>query len=794
MRQYWEIKTKYSDMALFFRLGDFYEMFGDDAIKFSSILEVVLTKRTGVPMCGVPYHSVNSYIRKLIKKGFRVAICEQLEASEDVKGIVKRGVTRVITPGMILEDTILDAKRNNFLMAFIFDEILSTLAFAVADISTGEFFTSQTRLEFFETEISKYNPGEFIVSEKYIENKYVTNLILRTKLPISGVSNIFFKFENAQKIIFEIFGNDSIKKFELLSKKIICVCGALLSYIKKMQPESINIFSNIEHIKNSDFMCLDTATIKNLELLNSLANGKFENSLLSVVDSTKTSMGARLIRQWLIKPLLDIIKIKNRQNMVKFFIKNSDIRKEITDQFKNISDIERIIARIFSNVASPRDLIALKNSLIAINNISNAIKSVNELNINISDNIQVINKISLCLFDEPSISLKDGNIIKNGISCELDELRKIVLDTKSCITKLETSERIQTKITNLKIGYTTIYGYYIEISKSNISLIPKHYIRKQTLTNGERYITEELKVLEGKISSAQIKILNIENNIFNDLKKDVSFFSTNILETSQIISEIDIFCGFAINALNYDYICPDILSSKELFIKSGRHPVVEKILKHGEFTANDIFLNEDSRIMILTGPNMSGKSTYLRQTALIVIMAQIGSFVPAYGASIGIVDKIFTRIGAGDNLAGGESTFMVEMIETANILNQYTERSLIIMDEVGRGTSTYDGISIAWAMIEFFANDKMKANIGVKVLFSTHYFELTVLSKVFKCVVNYKVDVREWNDEVIFLHKIIDGIADKSYGIYVAKIAGIPVSIIEKAYKILDKFEANQIS
>ena len=793
MQQYWDIKFKYPGVILFFRLGDFYELFGDDAIKAAPVLEVVLTQRTGAHMCGVPYHSVNTYIRKLITKGFKVAICEQLEESGVAKGIVRRGVTKVITPGTILEDTLLESKENNFLMSIIFDEMTMSTAFAVADISTGEFFTAETTLKSIETEISKYNPGELIVSADNIQHARIADFITTIKIPVSDINNSFFDFDNAQKIIAELFDDNATKKFGLYKKEIVCACGSLLSYIKEMQPQSVGIFSDVKYIRSSDFMYLDNGAIKNLELLNSMSNGKTANSLLSIMDSTKTSMGARTVRQWLIKPLLDISKIVNRQNIVKFFIENSAIRKDIREKFKTISDIERIIARVSSGVVNPKDLVALKCSLETINDISKIIKSADGLNLSIPENVQVIDKISSHLFDEPPVSLKDGNVIKNGVNAELDDLRKISTDAKAYISSLETKERTSVGINNLKVGYTSVFGYYIEISKSNVALAPKHYVRKQTVATGERYITEELKALEEKILSAQEKTLRLESDIFNTLRHEIASFTTDILRTSQIIAELDIFCGFAVNALEYNYVCPSISDGKELYIRDGRHPVVERILKSGEFTANDIAFDENSRIMILTGPNMAGKSTYLRQTALIVIMAQIGSFVPASTAEIGLVDRIFTRIGAGDNLAGGESTFMVEMSETANILNQYTEKSLIILDEVGRGTSTYDGMSIAWAIIEFFADVKRKTNAGAKILFATHYFELTGLSETLKGIVNYSVDVKEWNGDVMFLHKIVKGSADKSYGIHVAKIAGVPNQVIERAYKILNQLEVNRI-
>ncbi len=793
MQQYWNIKAKYSGMILFFRLGDFYEMFGDDAIKAAPVMEVVLTQRTGTPMCGVPYHSVNSYIRKLITKGFKVALCEQLEEPGASKGIVKRGVTRVITPGTVLEDTLLESKENNFLMSVIFDESTFNAAFAAADISTGEFFVSETSLSSFEAEISKYNPGEIVFSAKNLLNPKIAAFTAKISTPVSEAGDSSFDEKLSREKIEEVFGAQAVKKFGLNKKEIISACGAALEYIRETQPQSLGIFTAINYIRNSDFMYLDGVAVKNLEILNSMATGKTENSLLSVMDSTKTPMGARAIRQWIVKPLLDLSKIENRQNIVKYFIENGDIRKDIAEKFKSVSDIERITARISSGTAHPRDLTALKESLIVINEITALLKSPDGLTVEIPQNAQVIEKIAAYIADEPPVTLKDGNVIKTGVNAELDELRKISSDTKTYISNLEAKEKQQSGINSLKIGYTSVFGYYIEITKSNIHLAPKHYIRKQTLANCERYITEELKNLEEKILSAQEKTLRLESDIFSTLKQELSLFAPDILKTSQIIAEIDIFCGFAQNALDYNYSCPKITEGSKLVIREGRHPVVERIIKSGEFVANDAVFDGESKIMILTGPNMSGKSTYLRQTALITIMAQTGSFVPAESAEIGLTDRIFTRIGAGDNLAGGESTFMVEMTETASILNQYTNRSLIILDEVGRGTSTYDGMSIAWAIIEYFADETRAANKGAKVLFATHYFELTGLAKKFKGVANFSVDVKEWQGDVVFLHKIVEGSADKSYGIHVAKIAGIPHTVIERAYKILRELEASQI-
>ncbi|MDR1928537.1 MAG: DNA mismatch repair protein MutS [Endomicrobium sp.] len=793
MKQYYEIKSQYPNMILFFRLGDFYEIFDDDAIKTAPILGIVLTQRSGVYMCGVPYHAVNSYIKKLIEKGLKIAVCEQLKNIKSTKSIIKREVTKVITPGTVLDYNLLDPNKNNFLMSINVNKNTMLIACAVADISTGDFFTFETTLEFIKTEIFKYNPGEIIMSTNK-KNKHILKFISNLKIPISNIDKSFFDIRAAKQIIKDVFNNDFLQN-ESKNIDIIRVCGALLYYVKKMQPQSIGIFSSIKHIITADCMYLDDITIKNLELFNQRLNGNAKNSLFTIMNSSKTSMGIRTLRQWLLRPLFNVSKIIDRQKIVNFFIKNHLIRNNVCEQFKTFPDIERIIAKICSGIANPNDLLLLKNSLKSINNIFKTLKFVeNDIRFNLpkTRNIDVINKISYYLSDGAfNRSLKDGNIIKNGINTELDNLRIILIDAKTHISNLEIKEKTSTGINNLKIGYTSVFGYYIEVSKSNISFVPKHYIRKQTIANGERYITDELKILEEKILFTKEKILNIENDLFNTLNNEISFFTGDILRTSRIVAELDILLGFAMNALEYNYVCPNISNTKNIDIKNGRHPVIEKILKDGEFTSNDIVFNKSSRIILLTGPNMSGKSTYLRQTALIIIMAQMGSFVPAYSANIGLVDRIFTRIGAGDNIAYGESTFMVEMLETANILNQYSDRSLIILDEVGRGTSTFDGMSIAWAIIEFFSNSKKKINDNIKVFFTTHYFELTNLSKICKGVVNYKVNVKEWKGKIIFLHKIVKGKSDKSYGIHVAKIAGIPNEVIERSYKILDKFKNN---
>ena len=794
MQQYLNIKAQYPDVILFFRLGDFYEMFGDDAIKAHKILEVILTKRQSTPMCGVPYHSVNNYIRKLIKAGFKIAICEQLEDPATVKGIVKRGVVRVITPGTILEDNLLDSKQNNFLMSIILDALEKNIAIAISDISTGDFFTYRSTLSNLENEITKYKPNEIIVSQKDSVNEKLQNILQKFEILASPIKDIYADSSYCENFIKKTLNVQSLTHFNIADKPdIISAVGAIFVYVQENQPQTISVLQNIKYMENNDFMVLDSVAVRNLEILRSLSTLKQEGSLLSAIDSTITPMGARLLKNWLIKPLLNVAKINERQQNVAMFVEKSSLKEELRQDLKSVSDLDRIVSRIVSGGANPKELLSLKESLTIINNIVAKLEKELSFKNNIDKSIAqtIADKIEAYIEPETPILLKDGNVIKSGVSKELDEFRLLSKDAKKYISDLEISEKQKTGINTLKIGYTSVFGYYIDVTKSNIHLVPAHYVRKQTLTNSERYITQELKTLEEKIISAQDKIIKLETELFVSLRQEIATYSNYILNLSSLIAELDIFLSFADNAIKYNYCCPKISDTKNLVLKDARHPVIEQILKSGNFVANDISLNDTTdRVMIITGPNMSGKSTYLRQTALIVIMAQIGSFVPCSEAEIGIVDRIFTRIGAGDNLAGGESTFMVEMSETANILNQYTDRSLIILDEVGRGTSTYDGMSIAWAIIESFSDMSNKNNIGAKVLFATHYFEITSLANK-NGIVNKSVDVKEWNGNVIFLHKIVDGAADKSYGIHVAKIAGLPYKVTKRAYEILNGLEKN---
>ncbi|MDD5021886.1 MAG: DNA mismatch repair protein MutS [Endomicrobiaceae bacterium] len=795
MQQYRTIKAQYPDIILFFRLGDFYEMFGDDAVKASPILEVILTKRQTVPMCGIPYHSANNYIRKLIKAGLKIAVCEQLEEPGTTKGIVKRGVVKVITPGTLLEDNLLDSKMNNYLMSVIFSNVNSSLiSIAVADISTGDFFTYETNIQSLENEIVKYKPGEIIISQSHAKDEKLQKVLAKFNTLSSTIKDIYTDVTYCENLIKKILKISSLNHFNIAGKpNVISAVGLIFVYVQENQPQTLPILNNIRFLETCDYMLLDGVAIKNLEILRSSTSLKQDGSLLSVIDTTITPMGARLIRNWIIKPLLDIKEIETRQNRTKTFIEKETLRQELIENLKSISDLDRIVSRIISGSANPKELLSLKDSLGSIIIICSKLKELKYYeNINLETENKIINRIDSYIEQEAPILLKDGNVIKTGISQELDELRLLSKDAKKYISEIEIKERQATGINNLKIGYTSVFGYYIDVTKSNISSVPAHYIRKQTLTNSERYITQELKVLEEKIISAQDKTIKLETELFVCLRQELAEYAQHILNTSSMIAELDIYLAFAQNAVENNYVCPKMTDGKELVLKNARHPVIEQILKFGDFVANDIDLNDTTkRIMILTGPNMSGKSTYLRQTALIVIMAQIGSFVPCTETTIGIVDKIFTRIGAGDNLVAGESTFMVEMTETANILNQYTDKSLIILDEVGRGTSTYDGMSIAWAILEFFADTDSKYNKGAKILFATHYFELTSLASEDNGIINASVSVKEWEGSVVFLHKIVEGSADKSYGIHVAQLAGVPHKVIKRAYQILQGLEKN---
>jgi DNA mismatch repair protein MutS len=790
MKQYWDIKKEYPDMILMFRLGDFFEMFGDDAIKAHGVLELTLTQRNGVPMCGVPYRSLDSYLKKLINKGMKAAICDQMEEAQNARGLVKRAVKRVVTAGTVIEDNLLPQRSNNFLMAVAFGK--NSAGYAAADISTGSFYAGIADFDDITSEIEKYDPGEILICDDKRSKKYCDSFGDKAKTALTNLSADFFDFENAKEALEKKFTPEQISSFGLDNQELIIACGVIMAYLEGTQKTSSTIFNSINRIYAHDFMSLDSAAVRNLELLANLADNTRQNSLLAILDSTQTPMGARLLRQWLIKPLVDKDGICARQNAVEFFMGELNLLEFIGSKLKLLADIERIAARIALETATPRDLAGLKISLMIINEMCVQLNKSEIFNIPQTCANQIIEKLNTALSDEPPVNLKDGNVIKSGFNKDLDELRQLAHDTRSVILETEQSLKIQTNIPNLKIGYNNVFGYFIEVTKGYVDKAPSTFIRKQTIANGERYITPELKDLEDKILSAQEKLQRLEANIFSGLRNELVVYVKDILALAGAAAQIDIFCSFAKNALDRNYCRPQINDGFDLQIEGGRHPVVESILKEGAFCANDVNFNDKERILILTGPNMGGKSTYLRQTALIVIMAQLGSYVPAQSAKIGIVDKVFTRIGASDNLAGGQSTFMVEMSETAAILKQYTQRSLIILDEVGRGTSTYDGISIAWAILEYIASGGLPDDQKPRMLFATHYFELTSLEQKYPCIVNFNVAVKEWNGAIVFLHRIDRGSAERSYGIYVAKIAGMPAPVVRKAYKILSAIEAQK--
>ncbi|MCL2389686.1 MAG: DNA mismatch repair protein MutS, partial [Elusimicrobia bacterium] len=656
MAQYWSIKADYPDAILFFRLGDFYEMFGPDAQKAAAPLEVVLTMRQGIPMCGVPYHASAGYIKKLIKAGFKVAVCEQLEEAGVSKGIVKRGVTRVITPGTIFEDSLLEARQNNYLMSVYFDAGFTLASIAAADISTGSFFTLQTSFKDLQSEILKYSPGEILTPLGTAENQTLQNVLNQTQVSVSTFDETSLTPQYSQTLVTNQFGGGFLKKLNFKNNEIaLTSVAALLQYLHKTQSLGFGAFSEAKIINNADYMRLDAAAVENLEILTSNSGAK-EGSLLGAIDATITPMGSRKFRAWAIKPLLNLERINARYASVEFFMKASQGRRTLRDNFKTLADIERITSRVQNGTANPKEMVSLKNSLITLKNTALFLKSngasgeIETLGETFLSNDEIINKIEITLNEEAPLQLKDGGIIRSGVNKDLDELRNISNDVKKFISGLEEQERKKTGINNLKIGYTSVFGYYIEITKSNISQAPEHYIRKQTLTNCERYITQELKNLEETILSAQEKTLRLETELFAELKNFIVRHAAQINKTADSAAELDVYASNAEIALNNNYVRPVLTNTSVLNITGARHPVIELILKSGEFVSNDISLDgAGKRVVILTGPNMSGKSTYLRQTALIVIMAQMGCFVPAASAEIGVCDAIFTRIGAGDN-------------------------------------------------------------------------------------------------------------------------------------------------
>ncbi len=796
MRQFREAKKSHPDSIMLFRMGDFYETFDEDAIIASEILDITLTKRSNgaassVPLAGFPYHSLEQYLHKLLKAGHRVAICEQIEDPKKAKGIVKRDVVEVLSPGTAISDQYLDEKKNNFFSSlFIIENIVGV---ALIDYSTGEFRCGEFQLDNIPNIIDEFSVTEIIIPENQInilsDRLRIENYFL-TKIPDYVINK-----ESGLEILIELFKTNSLKGFGVENfNSGICAAGNAVRYLDKNFMGRMSHLVSLKLINNDDVMTLDPFTIKNLELFSSISNSKSVGTLIDVVGKMQTAQGNRLIRKWIRRPLLDKKRINSRLDRIQELFDNNQLLNYIRDNLKHISDIDRIIGKLSTNKANPKDLINLSNSLSIILNIRKKINQntpkLNNLFEDLMDTSKIEQIINSTIKAEPAINLNKGNFIKRGFSKDLDDLHDISNVGNNWLINFQKTEREKTDISSLKIGYNKVFGYYIEVTKTHIDKIPDNYIRKQTLTSAERYFTEELKEYENRILSAEDKINSLELEIFNQLREKLLLNIEPILKNSIIISKIDIASSLTNIAIYNNYVKPIVSNDDVLEIKDSRHPVIEKLLPLGEdFIANDINLDTiKNQIGIITGPNMSGKSTYLRQIGLIVIMAQIGSFVPASEARIGIVDKLFTRVGASDNLAEGESTFLVEMNETANILNNATRKSLIILDEIGRGTSTYDGLSIAWAITEYIHNSEDSSS---KTLFATHYHELVDLANSLDRAFNLNVDVKEINDGVVFLRKIINGGTDKSYGIYVAKMAGLPNEVILRANEILESLSFN---
>lgn len=795
MRQYFEIKENYKDCILFFRLGDFYEMFFEDAKIASRELELVLTGRDcgleeRAPMCGIPFHAASSYIARLVNKGYKVAIGEQVEDPAVAKGIVKRDVIKVITPGTFIEASEDSEYKNTYLMCII--EENGSFGVSVSDISTGEFKVTSfnaikaTLLD----EITKINPKEILVDENISEGLLSE---------ITSVSQALITKRNLSKTIctedelINQFSEVCVANLNELSKT---VSKALLKYIYDTQKITLTNINLLEYYDIVNYMTIDGNSRRNLELTESLKEKSKKGSLIWVLDKTATSMGGRAIRKWIEEPLIIKSEIEKRLNGVEELFNNSYFNEDLRLLLKEIYDIERIVGKISNKNVNAKDLISLRNSIEKLPGIKEHLSKANSDILkewfNDLDQLNDIKEIlSKSILDDPSISLKEGNIIKDGYNEEVDSLRTAKLHGKEWIAALENREREFTGIKSLKVGYNKVFGYYIEISKANYSSIPEgRYIRKQTLSNAERYITQELKEMEDKILGAEEKLISLEYNLFIEIREAIEKEIPRLKQSARIIGNLDALSTLSLIALENDYIKPTINEEGIVEIKEGRHPVVEKVIGNGEFVSNDTTLNtKDNRLLLITGPNMAGKSTYMRQVALITLMAQIGSFIPAKSANISICDKIFTRIGASDDLAGGKSTFMVEMWEVSNILKNATSRSLVLLDEVGRGTSTYDGLSIAWSVIEYISKNN---NLKCKTLFATHYHELTKLEGSIEGVKNYSVAVSEVDDNIIFSRKIVEGGADQSYGIEVAKLAGLPDEVIERAKEILSSLEENK--
>lgn len=807
MQRYLETKEEYKDCILFYRLGDFYEMFFEDAITASRELELTLTgkdcgQEERAPMCGIPHHAAEIYVSRLINKGYKVAICEQLEDPKTTKGIVKRGVIRVVTPGTLVESNMLEERKNNYIMSIYKTGIY--FGISICDISTGEFYSAEIKdnnnFPILLDEIARYTPSELVINSMMANCLDEMNKIKERfeNVYITKFNDKFFSEElNNINLRFNVVDNNERKIENLAEKKLaLSSINALVQYIEDTQKTSLDHINKITIYNLSKYMALDINARRNLEITEKMRDKSKKGTLLWVLDKTSTSMGGRLLRRWLNDPLVDVDEINRRLNAVKELKDDIILRGEVIENLKKLYDIERLAGKMAYGNANARDMVTLKNSLFKLPEVkqilknckSDLLKGLYEKLDELQDIYQLIEK---SIVEDPPMTIKDGGIIKLGYDEEIDKLKTAQTEGKTWLVQLEAEEKEKTGIKNLKIGFNKVFGYFIEVTKSYLDQVPDRFIRKQTLTNAERYITEDLKNLENQILGAEEKVINLEYNAFVEIREEISKNVTRLQTTSEVISSLDVLTSFAQVAEDFNYCMPVVDSSGTIDIKNGRHPVIEKILGEGVFVENDTFLDKgDNRLSIITGPNMAGKSTYMRQVALITLMAQCGSFVPAESANIGVVDKIFTRVGASDDLSMGQSTFMVEMMEVATILKEATPNSLVILDEIGRGTSTYDGLSIAWAVAEYIA-DKQKC--GAKTLFATHYHELTELENKIEGIKNYSIAVKEKGEDIIFLRKIVRGGTDESYGIHVARLAGVPKVVTQKANEILRSLEKKNI-
>lgn len=803
MKQYFSIKEQHKDSILFFRLGDFYEMFYDDAKLVSKELELTLTGRDcgqeeRAPMCGVPYHSCESYIARLVAKGYKVAICEQTEDPAAAKGLVKRDIIRIITPGTVMEDSMLDESKNNYICSIF--TLGGSHSAVFCDISTGELYTCD--IEYtkdcvqLKSELSRYSPREILIGGEVEKLRSIVPFI-KDKLSsaIEMVGDEYFDYETAKQTVLSQFKKEDLSSLSLDGKdSIVRAVGGLLKYLGETQKTGLERINTIELYGENRFMHLDYNTRRNLELTETMRTKDKKGSLLWVLDSTKTAMGKRLIRRWIEQPLLSCAAIIRRQNAVEELVSDAIMLGEVIESISGIFDMERLMTKIVYGSANARDLRSLEAALRKLPEVKENLSSAKSTllkeifdDIDISEDIQTL--IDSAIVEDPPFSVKEGGIIREGFNKEIDFLKNDMSDSTGILARLETEQREKTGIPKLKIGYNRVFGYYIEVSNSYKKLVPDNYVRKQTLTNCERYITQELKELEGKILGAKDRAIALEYRLFTQVRDKTAASLERIQTTARAVARLDVLASFAATAVDMRYCRPDVNLSGEIIIKDGRHPVIEKILNDAPFVPNDVRLDgKDNRVAIITGPNMAGKSTYMRQTALIVLMAQIGSFVPASSAEIAITDAIFTRVGASDDLASGQSTFMVEMTEVADIIKNATSQSLLILDEIGRGTSTFDGMSIARAVLEYVADKK---RLGARALFATHYHELTVMEDLLDGVHNYNIAVKKRGDDITFLRRIVPGGADDSYGIEVAKLAGLPDSVINRAKQILNELESS---